>query len=80
MAENAELTVEQSLEMLSDAIGRASEDLCAVRATLDEARSDLTARNTSVSREVVRDAERAIQHLRQTDESLRAVLKDLSDR
>jgi hypothetical protein len=80
MAENAELTVERSLEMLSEAVGRASEDLRAVRASLDGARHDLASRNTSVSREVVRDAERAIEHLRKTDECLREVLKDLEER
>ena len=73
-------TVEMSLEMLSEAVGKASEDLCAVKATLDLARGDIASRNTSVSRDVVRDAERAIDRLRQADESLREVLKDLSQR
>jgi phage protein D len=77
---DTEITVEMSLESLSDAIGKAAEDLRAVQVTLDQARTDIASRNTSVSRQVVKDAERAIDHLRQTDESLRDVLKDLATR
>ena len=73
-------TVEMSLEMLSEAVGKASEDLRAVRATLDLARGDIASRNTSMSREIVKDAERAIDRLRQADDCLRDVLKDLSQR
>ena len=75
-----ETTVESSLEMLSEAVGKASDDLRAVQLSLDQARVDLASRNTSVSREVIKDAERAISHMRQTDECLRSVLKDLADR
>jgi ABC-type transporter Mla subunit MlaD len=80
MAENDVTTVEMSLEMLSEALGKASEDLRATRVTLDQARLDLASRNTSVSREVVKDAERVIDHLRATDERLQDVLKQLADR
>jgi hypothetical protein len=73
-------TVETSLEALSDAVGKASDDLRAVRAALDVARADIVSRNTSLSRDVVGHAERAIVHLREADESLRDVLKDLSRR
>jgi len=73
-------TVEMSLELLSDAVGKAAEDLCAVRASLDLARGDIASRNTSVSRHVVQDAERAIRHLKDTDECLRSLLKDLAER
>ena len=73
-------TVDRSLEALSDTVGRASEDLCAARLAIDLARGDIAARNTSVSRAIVRDAERAIERLRQADESLRDLLKDLRDR
>jgi hypothetical protein len=73
-------TLEMSLEMLSDAVGKASEDLRAVRATLDLARGDIASRNTSMSRTIVKDAERAIERLRQADECLRDVLKDLRER
>ena len=73
-------TVEMSLEVLSEAVCKAAEDLCAVRAQLDQQRVDIVTRNTSVSREVIKDAERVLDHLRQADEGLRDVLKDLSDR
>jgi hypothetical protein len=79
MAEDV-TTVEMSLEMLSDAIGKASDDLRVVRASLDQARLDLASRNTSVSRDVIKDAERVINHLRGTDESLQRVLKELAER
>jgi ABC-type transporter Mla subunit MlaD len=75
-----EPTVEMSLESLSQALGKASEDLVSVRAALDTARADIAARNTSVSRQVVKDADRVIRSLRDTDEGLREVLKDLASR
>ena len=80
MDENAAPTVEMSLEMLSEAVGKAADDLRAVRTALDSARSDLATRNTSVSRVVLKDAERVIDHLRRADQGLRDVLKDLSER
>jgi hypothetical protein len=80
MDENTTPTVEMSLEALSDAVGKASEDLRAVRATLDVARADIVSRNTSLSRDVVGHAEQVIVHLREADESLRDVLNDLRGR
>ena len=80
MTTKDETTVEMSLESLSDALGKASQDLRAVQVTLDQARTDIASRNTSMSRQVVKDAERAIDHLRQTDECLQDVLKDLAAR
>jgi predicted nucleic acid-binding Zn-ribbon protein len=80
MPENTAPTVEMSLEALSDAVLKASEDLRAVRTRLDVARADIASRNTSLTREVVGHAEQVIVHLRETDESLREVLKDLSGR
>ena len=77
MDESSTPTVEMSLTALSDALGKASDDLRAVRATLDVARADIASRNTSMSRDVVKNAERVIDHLRQADEGLRDVLKDL---
>ena len=50
MDENKAPTVEMSLAMLSEAVGKASDDLRAVRATLDVARADIASRNTSMSR------------------------------
>jgi hypothetical protein len=75
-----EPTVEMSLEVLSQAVGKAAEDLVSVRAALDTARADIAARNTSVSREVVKDADRVIKSLRDADQGLREVLKDLAER
>ena len=80
MATENEITVEQSLELLSDAVGKATEDMRSVQLALDQARTDLATRNSSVSRQVIRDAERAIDHMRKTDESLRDVLNDLAER
>jgi ABC-type transporter Mla subunit MlaD len=80
MDENTRPTVEMSLEALSEALDKAADDLRAVVPTIDQARADIASRNTSLSREVVRDAERVIHHLRQADECLRDVVKDLSER
>ena len=80
MDENTAPTVEMSLEALSDAVSKASEDLRAVRATLDIARADIASRNTALSREIVGHAEQVIGHLRDADEGLRDVLKDLLQR
>ena len=80
MDETTTPTVEMSLEALSDAVGKASDDLRAVRATLNIVRAEIASRNASLPREVVGHAERAITHLREVDESLRDVLKDLSSR
>jgi hypothetical protein len=73
-------TVEMSLEALSEAVGKASDDLRAVRAALDVARADISSRNTSLTRDVVTHAEQVIVHLRDADKSLRDVLTDLSRR
>jgi len=43
-------------------------------------RADIASRNTSVSRDVLKNSERVINHLKQADEALRDVLKDLSER
>ena len=80
MSEHEQPTIETSLEMLSDALGRASEDLRAAQVSLDQARTDIASRNTSVSRQVVKDADRVMTHLKQTDECLQDVLKDLAER
>jgi len=82
MAENTSdaPTVETSLELLSEAVGKAADDLRAARAVLDRARADIAARNTSVSRRVVGAAERVVTHLRETDEALRDVVKELEER
>ena len=80
MNEQSKPTIEMSLEALTEALGKASDDLRAAVPALEQARADIASRNTSISRDVVRDAERVIDHLRQADECLREVVKDLSDR
>ena len=73
-------TVEVSLDALSVAIGKAADDLRAVRPAIDRARADIASHATAVSRDVVRAAERVIAHLAHADEDLQIVLKDLADR
>lgn len=73
-------TVEMSLDVLVEAVGKASDDLRAVRDALDRARADIASRNTSISREVVAAAVRAADHLKRADEALRDVLQGLSER
>jgi cob(I)alamin adenosyltransferase len=73
-------TVDESLEMLSEAMGKATEDLGAVRSRIEQERFEIASWNTSVSRGVVRHAERVIDHLRQADEGLHTVLDDLNER
>jgi hypothetical protein len=74
------VTVEASLAALSDALSKAADDLRDVRATIDLARTNIASHNTSVSRDVVKYTETAVVHLRQTDESLRRVVKELFNR
>ena len=80
MDEQTRPTVEMSLEALTEALDKAADDLRAVVPTLDQARADIASRNTSLSSDVVRDAERVIDHLRHADECLRDVVRDLSER
>jgi len=80
MTEHTMPTVEMSLQALSEAVGKASDDLRAVRTALDTARADIASRNTSIARDVVSNAERVIDHLRKADEGLRDVLKALIQR
>jgi hypothetical protein len=80
MDEKTTPTVDKSLEALSEAVGKAADDLRAVRGPLAVARIDIASQNTSVPRAVVGHATEAIEHLKEADESLRDVLKDLSQR
>jgi len=74
-------TVEQSLTALSSALEKATEDLRACRMTIDQARTDIATRANSIPRgDIVRDAEKVVEHLRGADESLRDVLRDLTER
>jgi hypothetical protein len=73
-------TVDRSLDALSLAVGKAADDLRAVRVEIDRARADMRSRNTTILREVVSAAERVIAHLARVDEDLKIVLKDLGER
>ena len=79
MQDKEEPTVEQTLAVLSEALGKASEDLCAVRSAIDLARVDMSSHNGSHARDIIRHAERVVEQLRKTDESLSEVLDDLRD-
>lgn len=81
MAEESEApTVELSLGWLSDAVGKASEDLRAARVTLERVRADIASRNVSVSRTVITAAGRVVDRLKEADEALRDVVKTLEER
>src|SRR5262249_56791817 len=80
MDETHQPTVEMSLEALSQALGKASDDLSSVRNALEAARADIATRNTSLTRDVVKHADRVIRSLKETDEGLRDVLEDLAER
>jgi hypothetical protein len=80
MDENEKPTVEISLGMLGDALGKAADDLRSARDVVERARLDIGSRNMSISRTIVADAERVIDCLRETDESLSKVMKDLKER
>jgi hypothetical protein len=80
MDENEKPTVEISLGMLGDALGKAADDLRVARVAVERARLDIGSRNTSIPRAIVGDAERVIDCLRQTDESLSKMMKDLKER
>jgi len=79
MDDKDEPTVEESLGVLSEALGKAAVDLSAVREAVELARADMSSHNGSHTRAIIRDAERAVTHLRETEESLKDVLKDLSE-
>jgi hypothetical protein len=73
-------TVETSLGALSEAIGKAADDLTAVRTAIDRARGDIASRNTSVSRDVIKSSERVIGLLKDVDEALAVTLKEVGAR
>jgi hypothetical protein len=75
-----QLTVEMSLDMLSSAVKKAADDFRDVSVVLDRAHADIAARNSSVSRDILKSAERVVTHLRQADEALKHVLRELADR
>ena len=73
-------TVEMSLDALSEACTKSSDDLRAVKDVLERARGDIASRNTSISRRIVTAAERVVDHLKKTDEALKEVLVALEER
>jgi ABC-type transporter Mla subunit MlaD len=80
MDETHRPTIDTSLEALSQALDKATQDLTSARTALDTARADIAARNTSLSRDVVKSADRVIRSLKDTDEGLRDVMKNLAQR
>ena len=63
----------------SEALGKASVDLVAVRSAVERARADMSAHNGSHVRTIIADAERAVVRLKEAEESLQEVLKDLTE-
>jgi hypothetical protein len=80
MADETPVTVEMSLEMLSEAVGKAADDLRAAQGVVDAARVDIASRSGSVPRAVTAAAQRAVDRLRGVDEALRDVVKGLEER
>jgi len=60
--------------------GKASDDLTAVHGTIEIARENIASRNTSILREVIGAATRALDHLRKVDEALPDLLKALESK
>ncbi len=73
-------TAEQALDALIEAVGKAAADYQAVGRALTRARDDIAARNTALSRTLVSDATRALDHLRGADQALKGVLTALEER
>jgi alkylation response protein AidB-like acyl-CoA dehydrogenase len=73
-------TVDRSLDILSEAVGKAADDFRAVRTVLDRARADIASHNTSVSRTAVAAAERVVDHLKKADDALKEVLVAIEER
>jgi len=80
MTDQTPVPVEISLEMLSEAVGKAADDLRAARGVIDAARADIAGHNTTVPRGVTAAAQRAVEHLAKVDGALRDVVKGLEER
>jgi hypothetical protein len=80
MDQNTTETVEVSLGALEDVIQKAAGDLLTARNALARARAEISSANTTVSRTIVADAERVIDHLRLADQSLTSVISKLNER
>jgi hypothetical protein len=73
------VTVEATLGVLEDVIQKAAGDLLTARNLLARSRAGTAGANTPVSRTIIADAERVIDHLRHADQALTSVLSKLSD-
>jgi hypothetical protein len=80
MATETTPTVEASLQILEDVLQRAAADLLVSRNALSRARKDIESGNTSLSRSIVADADRVVEHLKEADQGLSRVLTSLRDR
>jgi hypothetical protein len=69
--------VEDQLEKVSDAIARAAADLLAAREALDRERTEFIARGARPSRALLIAALRVVDEMRETDEALVDLLKQL---
>ena len=72
--------VDVQLEAVSAAIQRAAADLLSARVALDRERADFAARGAEPSRGLLIAATHLVNEMRQTDEALTNLLKQLEDR
>ena len=73
-------TVDESLAILTEALGKATEDLEAAQGVIAGERANAAALDPAASRIVVAAARETIDHLRRADESLRLVVSRLGTR
>ncbi len=73
------VAVETSLGVLEDVIQKAAGDLLTARNVLARARAAVAPSNAPLSRTIIADAERVIDHLRHADQALTSVISKLSD-
>lgn len=80
VADATEVPVSMQLEEVSDAIQRAAADLLAARLVLDRERAEFTAKNAEPSRALLIAATTVVDELRETNEALTVLLKELERR
>jgi hypothetical protein len=71
------VTLDLQLEEVSDAIQRAAADLLAARLVLDRERAELAAKGADPARSILIAATRVVDELRETDEALTVLLKEI---
>lgn len=79
-ADPLDTPVTLQLEEVSDAIQRAAADLLAARLVLDRERTDFAAKGAEPSRALLIAATTVVDELRETDEALTVLLKELERR